>query len=67
MQNGEPSRTALGAARHRADHQKLDGASIFRDPLAVAAHVDGHPENAAASAAGGLVVAALIRGSVRAV
>ncbi|MVU81995.1 SAM-dependent methyltransferase [Nocardia sp. ET3-3] len=36
MQNGEPSRTALGAARHRADHQKLDGASIFRDPLAVA-------------------------------
>ncbi|WP_460717530.1 class I SAM-dependent methyltransferase [Nocardia heshunensis] len=36
MQNGEPSRTALGAARYRADHQKLDGASIFRDPLAEA-------------------------------
>ncbi|MFE3193379.1 class I SAM-dependent methyltransferase [Nocardia sp. NPDC059240] len=36
MQNGEPSRTALGAARYRADHQKLDGASIFRDPLAAA-------------------------------
>ncbi|GAB0105858.1 class I SAM-dependent methyltransferase [Nocardia sp. JMUB6875] len=34
MQNGEPSRTALGAARYRADHQTLDGASIFRDPLA---------------------------------
>ncbi|MGW4241969.1 class I SAM-dependent methyltransferase [Nocardia sp. NPDC004722] len=36
MQHGEPSRTALGAARYRAEHQELDGASIFRDPLAVA-------------------------------
>jgi len=35
------------------------------DPLAVAAHVDGHPENAAASVTGGLVVAANVRGSVR--
>ncbi|MFI1911641.1 class I SAM-dependent methyltransferase [Nocardia sp. NPDC020380] len=36
MQNGGPSRTALGAARYRAEHQVLDAASVFRDPLAVA-------------------------------
>jgi homoserine kinase len=35
------------------------------DPLAVAARVDGHPENAAASVVGGLVVAATVRGGVR--
>jgi methyltransferase (TIGR00027 family) len=29
------SRTALGAARHRARHQLLDGATVFADPLAV--------------------------------
>jgi methyltransferase (TIGR00027 family) len=29
------SRTALGAARHRAVHQLLEGGSILRDPLAV--------------------------------
>jgi methyltransferase (TIGR00027 family) len=33
---GQPSRTALGAARHRAAHQVLDRGSIFRDPLALA-------------------------------
>lgn len=38
-----------------------------RDPLAVAAQEDGHPENAAASFVGGLVVATRVRGSVRAV
>ena len=32
------------------------------DPLAVAALVDGHPENAAASMLGGLVVAAMVEG-----
>ena len=37
------------------------------DPLAVAARIDGHPENAAASVSGGLVVAAMVRGSVRSV
>ncbi|HVX21617.1 MAG TPA: homoserine kinase [Acidimicrobiales bacterium] len=37
------------------------------DPLAVAARVDGHPENAAASTVGGLVVATLVKGAVRAV
>ncbi|MHB8220141.1 MAG: homoserine kinase [Acidimicrobiales bacterium] len=36
-----------------------------RDPLAIAAHVDGHPENAAASVVGGLVVAGIVRGAVR--
>jgi methyltransferase (TIGR00027 family) len=34
MQNGQPSRTALGAAVQRAAHQTVDGASIFRDPMA---------------------------------
>ncbi len=38
-----------------------------RDPLGVAARIDGHPENAAASAVGGLVAATLVRGAVRAV
>lgn len=33
-----------------------------KDPLAVAADVDGHPENAAASVRGGLVVATTIEG-----
>ncbi|WP_040811991.1 class I SAM-dependent methyltransferase [Nocardia concava] len=42
MQNGEPSRTALGAARYRADHQTLDGASIFRDPLAAVIVTSGN-------------------------
>ncbi len=35
MQPGEPSRTALGAAAHRAVHQVLERGSIFADPLAV--------------------------------
>jgi len=35
------------------------------DPLAVAARVDGHPENAAASVVGGLVAASTVRGGVR--
>jgi methyltransferase (TIGR00027 family) len=34
MREGEFSRTALGAAGHRAAHQVLDGARIFADPLA---------------------------------
>lgn len=37
------------------------------DPLAVAARIDGHPENAAASVVGGLVAAATVKGAVRAV
>ncbi len=35
MQPGQPSRTAFGAARHRAAHQILERGSIFRDPLAL--------------------------------
>ena len=35
MEAGEPSRTAIGAAGHRAAHQVLERGSIFSDPLAV--------------------------------
>jgi methyltransferase (TIGR00027 family) len=35
MQPGQPSRTALGAAVHRAVHQVLERGRIFTDPLAV--------------------------------
>ena len=35
MQPGQPSLTALGAARLRAAHQVLDNASILADPLAI--------------------------------
>jgi len=34
MQPGEPSRTALGAAAHRAVHQVLERGRIFADLLA---------------------------------
>jgi len=34
MQQGQPSRAALGAARHRAAHQVLEHGFIFTDPLA---------------------------------
>ena len=34
MQSGQPSRTALSAAAHRAAHQMLEKGSIFTDPLA---------------------------------
>jgi homoserine kinase len=37
------------------------------DPLAVAAQMDGHPDNAAASMVGGLVAAARVKGGVQAV
>ena len=51
---GLGSSAALAAAAAAAA-----GAS---DPLAVAAEVDGHPENAAASVAGGLVTATMVAG-----
>ncbi len=35
MQEGQFSRTALGAAGHRAAHQVLEGGRIFADPLAL--------------------------------
>lgn len=34
MEHGSPSRTAWGAAGHRAAHQVLEDGRIFRDPLA---------------------------------
>jgi methyltransferase (TIGR00027 family) len=37
MQTGQPSRTALGAAAHRATHQLLEHGRIFHDPLAIRA------------------------------
>jgi len=36
MEHAIASRTALGAAGHRAAHQTLEGGSIFKDPLAQA-------------------------------
>jgi methyltransferase (TIGR00027 family) len=36
MEPGQPSRTALGAAAHRAAHQILEGGRVFADPLATA-------------------------------
>ncbi len=36
MKHGQASRTALGAAGHRAAHQALDGGIIFYDSLALA-------------------------------
>lgn len=35
MRTGQPSRTALAAAAHRAAHQVLEGGRIFADPLAL--------------------------------
>ena len=35
MKHGQASRTALGAAGHRAAHQALEGGFIFADPLAM--------------------------------
>jgi methyltransferase (TIGR00027 family) len=34
MREREPSRTALGAAAHRALHQALEGGRVFADPIA---------------------------------
>jgi methyltransferase (TIGR00027 family) len=55
MQLGQPSRTALAAATHRAVHQILELGRIFADPLAVrilgqdaevvAREADEHPSN----------------------
>ena len=36
MRPGEPSRTALAAAAHRATHQLADAPLVFEDPLATA-------------------------------
>jgi len=34
VRSGQASRTAVAAARYRAEHQDLDGAFLFHDPLA---------------------------------
>ena len=52
---GSSAALALAAAAAAGSH----------DPLGVAARVDGHPENAAASAVGGLVAATTVKGAVR--
>src|SRR5271166_4386723 len=36
MQHGQASRTAVGAAGHRAAHQVLERGIVFSDPLALA-------------------------------
>ena len=36
MREGQPSRTAFGAAAHRAAHQVAEGGRVFNDPLALA-------------------------------
>ncbi len=45
MQAKEPSRTAWGAARHRAVHQVIESGTIFADPLAVPI-IGGDPQAA---------------------
>jgi methyltransferase (TIGR00027 family) len=45
MQKGKPSRTAWGAAAHRAAHQVLEEGRIFADPLAL--RIMGEAANAA--------------------
>jgi methyltransferase (TIGR00027 family) len=42
MEEGQPSRTAFGAAMHRAVHQLVDKPVLFEDPLAV--RILGLPE-----------------------
>ncbi len=64
-------RSAIPVARGLGSSAALAAAAAAaagsRDPLGVAARVDGHPENAAASVVGGLVAATSVRGAVRAV
>ena len=50
MQTGRPSRTALGAAMHRAVHQTLEGGVIFRDSYALQILDDEARENLPAMA-----------------
>jgi len=44
--SGQASRTAVAAARYRAEHQEVDGGFLFRDPLArrVVGDVERQPE-----------------------
>jgi methyltransferase (TIGR00027 family) len=45
-----PSRTALSAARYRAEHQVFDRAALFEDPLALAIAGYGSPDEVIESA-----------------
>jgi homoserine kinase len=65
VRSGIPVARGLGSSAALA--VAAAAAAGSRDPLGVAARVDGHPENAAASVVGGLVAATLVRGAVRAV
>ncbi len=49
MEHGNASRTALGAAGHRAAHQALEGGFVFADPLALAILGDDAGEALAAA------------------
>lgn len=64
-------RSAIPVARGLGSSAALAAAAAAaagsQDPLGVAARIDGHPENAAASVVGGLVGATLVKGAVRAV
>ena len=51
MKNGQASRTALGAAGHRAAHQAIEGGLVFADPLALRI-LGGDAEEVIASAKG---------------
>jgi homoserine kinase len=65
VRSGIPVARGLGSSAALA--VAAAAAAGSRDPLGVAARVDGHPENAAASVVGGMVAATLVRGAVRAV
>src|SRR5579872_6230565 len=65
VRSGIPVARGLGSSAALA--VAAAAAAGSKDPLAVAARVDGHPENAAASVVGGLVAATTVKGAVRAV
>jgi homoserine kinase len=65
VRSGIPVARGLGSSAALA--VAAAAAAGSKDPLGVAARIDGHPENAAASVVGGLVAATLVRGAVRAV
>ena len=65
VRSGIPVARGLGSSAALA--VAAAAAAGSKDPLGVAARIDGHPENAAASMVGGLVAATLVRGAVRAV
>ena len=50
MKDSQPSATALRAARHRAEHQRLEGGKVFADPYAGAIFAAAAPEAEAEAA-----------------